>query len=296
MPLEQPHLESLEKAGGLILEQLVAAQAITTEQQSAILEQQRQAEQQTGQKPYVGELLERNGIDTSAIKQPLLDLQATARTLLYAHGKVENAQRCEGRSGEINLQEGVPDNKWTLQDMKSGDPAREQTALLQTRLLQTKVLITAVSALHKNGHSVPESSISALHAVQDNARATLGTITQTLREAGQSPDALEAAYASLPTPMRTVSQEEIHAGVSNAIQQLQQSGMLTEQQAQTLLGQEEQRSANINELQRDQARYASTSKSDDTQSPESPPSLGSFTERVRSERTAPPSTGTGRGA
>src|SRR5687767_13323191 len=117
MPLQQPHFESLEKAGGLILEQLVATHAITAEQQSAILEQQRQIEQQTGQKPYVGELLERNGIDTSAIKQPLLDLQATARTLLYVHGKFEAVQRCEGPYGAINLQEGVPDNKWTLEDM-----------------------------------------------------------------------------------------------------------------------------------------------------------------------------------
>lgn len=287
MPLEQPHLESLEKAGGLILEQLVAAQAITTEQQSAILEQQRRIEEQTRQKPYVGELLERNGIDTSAIKQPLLDLQATARTLLYAHGKFEPAHRCEGPTGEINLQEGVPDNKWTLQDMMSGDPAKEQTALLQTRLLQTKVLVTAVNALHENGHPIPESSLNALYATQNNARATLGAITQTLRQAGQSPDTLEAAYEALPAP-RTASQQEIYAGVSDAIQQLQQHGMLSEQQAQTLLAQEGQRSVYIHSLQdRDPARQTDADKG------AAQPPLGPFTARARSE---PPSAGTGRGA
>lgn len=282
MSLAPQHIETLEKAGGLILEQLVAAQAISQEQQAQILEQQRQIEQDTGEKPFVGQLLEQNGIDTSAVKQPLLDLQATARTLLHAHGESAAAQRCEGPHGAINLRDGVPDNKWTLADIESGDPAREQTALLQTRLLQTKVLATAANTLEANGQEIPSSTLTALRASQDAAREGFGVAIQALRQAGQSPKALEAVHFGLPDPLPAVNQQEIHAGIADAVEQLQQTGILSAEQTGRLLAQEAQRSANIGVLQA--RRQARSEVAQIQRTAEKPQQEGAHAQAVRNER------------
>lgn len=269
MSLAPQHVATLEQAGGFILEQLVAAQAITAEQQTAILAQQQQIEQDTGEKPFVGQLLEQNGIDTSHIKQPLLDLQATARTLLHAHGENAAAERCEGAYGAIDLAQGVPDNKWTLADMESGDPAKEHTALLQTRLVQTKVLAQAANMLEAAGQEVPASTLQALRASQDAAREGFGMATQALRQAGQSPESLEQSFHGLPDPLPTVSQHDIQIGVAEAIGALETNGLLEPQAAETLLNQESKRSADIRTMQaRRQARTQGASVQQDAATPE----------------------------
>lgn len=269
MSLAPQHVDTLEQAGGLILEQLVAAQAISAEQQTAILAQQAQIEQNTGEKPFVGQLLEQNGIDTASLKQPLLDLQATARTLLHAHGENAAAQRCEGAYGAIDLTQGVADNKWTLADMESGDVAKEHTALLQTRLVQTKVLAQAADRLEAAGHEIPASTLHALRAAQDAAREGFGLAVQTLRQAGTSPEPLEQAFHGLPDPLPTVSQHEIQIGVAEAIGALEANGLLKPEAAETLLAQESKRSADIRTMQaRRQARAEVAPVRQDSPAPE----------------------------
>lgn len=256
MSLSEQQVSIFEKAGGFILDQMVAAHAITREQQENILAQQAQIEQDTGEKPFVGALLEQNGIPTADLKQPLLDLQASSRALLYSHGQTAAAQRCEGGQAPIDLTQGVPDNKWTVADMESGNPAKEQTALLQTRLLQTKVLTTAANMLEANGQDVPASTLTAIRACQDAAREGFGAANTALKvRLHKRAESLDYAHHNLPQPMTTVSQQDILQGAADAITQLQQSNLLTPEQADTLLSQEATRSQNISTMQaRRQAR------------------------------------------
>ncbi|MBM3618385.1 MAG: hypothetical protein FJX23_07545, partial [Alphaproteobacteria bacterium] len=230
MFLNEKQTSALEKSGGLILDQLVAVRAITPEQQGSILAQQTAIERETGNKPFVGELLEKNGIDTRGLKNELLDLQATSRAVLASRGETNALSRAEGPQGTVYLQDGVPDNKWTKADLESTDPAKQKTAKLQTQLQQTKVLIAVADKLESHGVKLPDATFDAILASQDVAREGFADAIRGVKAKGVNTAALEDAYYALPpaTEVKSASRSntEVAEGITAGVRTLESKGLL----------------------------------------------------------------------
>lgn len=252
MFLNAQQTDTLEKSGGLILDQLVSVNAITPQQQGDILAQQTAIERQTGNKPFVGELLEKSGFDTRNVKQELLDLQATSRAVLASRGETNALARAEGPQGTVYLQDGVSDNKWTKADLESPDPAKQRTAKLQTQLQQTKVLVAVADKLEASGTRLPETMVTAILASQDTARTAFAGAIRAAETKGLRTKALEDAYQALPPPTEakfpSQLNTEVAEGITVGVRSLESKGVLTKEQADTLVSQTHSRASDLNTL------------------------------------------------